>query len=421
MRGLGWLTWAVSASSRRVVQATKERYGRVHDRTASRVAAIRKDRQAPRYQRVPVEFTIWLLSLARVAVRGSRPALRWARRGVQWAYVEGQERAREFAELRDVDRRREAERARARAEGEEVEASPVWQALCEEATAMRRRIMMHRVARGTSYRRVGAVRPCLVEGELQFGKDPADPVGSVGCACAGSRVIDGSACPWCEQRERVLEDWTRRDNRSAREWRAARRQVRREAATEMCVARRAGDTVAWRAASDRYIRTQYPDWGTEPRSAMAVTPDSAVVVLPSGDVEDGSRAEDLVRLVPLPVHSRAGDSSGVVQSSLSGGGSMTGSVDGEVLHIDQARGVLTQILIIGENLGASLEMLSASLMQVHMDSVTMSDVMDLEECVGELVDRATRVRDGIDQRHSRLEEAVRETPDRADLDFYESA
>ncbi len=464
--------WAVYGAARQIRQDGRSGYRSWRQRMRDRASEIRSNRKAPRLQRYAVLGTDKTVTTARVVGRGARKLHRSAAAGARWGMAEGAERARERDELRAVQRDIDAEADRARRVGES-EPSEVYHELHRRFYDTEARIRSHREARGSRQHRGDAgPGPRMVDGELRFGADPEDPNGVAECLrCVGGAVLaDGEICPDCQRRQRVRNQWHDRDNRSAGEWFAERRKAQRAQRRSVKQAAAAGDEAAWQVAVDAEAQTKRGDWGVQPPpgrhdsiydevvdergfdpardadlaeirqlldrtdgwgapapepAAVEVTDpvgipaqreDPASVPLPSGVAPDISLPSEH-RNAPMQT---AGASNGRRATNPLGGKIMTAAVNGEAVNIAAARDALDQLKQLGEQAGEAVETLSASLSGARIDSETLSEVSEIAEAAEGIVASAEKAREGLDSRHALMEEAVNETGDVADLEFYRS-
>jgi len=117
----------------------------------------------------------------------------------------------------------------------------------------------------------------------------------------------------------------------------------------------------------------------------------------------------------------AGHPAGERQAPPTQGGSMTSpTVDsaGEAVNIAAARAALDAIVKAADQAVSTIDNLSASMHGADMDSDTLSEVAAVLEAATAMQAAASKARNGLDDRHAVMEEAVNATPHAAKTDFY---
>lgn len=91
---------------------------------------------------------------------------------------------------------------------------------------------------------------------------------------------------------------------------------------------------------------------------------------------------------------------------------------GEAPTIEQARDNLQALVAESEQTSVRVDQLSASLQTADLDPQTLGEVAEVLEAADQMKAAAARALQGLDARHSQMEEAVNSTPHAAKTEFY---
>lgn len=106
------------------------------------------------------------------------------------------------------------------------------------------------------------------------------------------------------------------------------------------------------------------------------------------------------------------------QHNTSKGRNTMSTITGEATNIEATRSNLGQIAEQATRLTDAIEQMSGHLHQADLDRETLAEIAALSEAVEMVQDRANRARDGLNRRHSHMEEAVNSTPHVAQTAYY---
>lgn len=456
--------FGVMYAGRQIGRDARSGWFRTRDRVRLRVGEIRAGR-APAWQRATLAAATASWTVSKAAGRGARYTGHSIADGARKGAAEGRERAREYRELSEIDRSIKAEQERSEGAGE-TEPSQAYHDLHDQYYTTRGRIDAHREARGSRRHRGAGPEPWLLDGELHFGAEAEDPNGAAECAfCAGNGVMpDGEICPDCHRRQRIRNQWFERDNRPAVEWDQDRRRASKQAQHDM---KHASDGHEYKAAERRWDATKSAGWNPDSpvpevsdeeltellaspsweeraridtaRDAERAVEQTSPRLRPVPDLLDPDEAEqDRPRIASLDpdfneqLHSTemshpdislvgAGESGGSVMTTATNGhvGGGAQGASGEAVNISMARDALDALRTLAEQASGQVEALSASLSSLKMDDATLAEISAIAEAADVMASSATKARSGMDERHSLMEQAVKESQGRADLSFYE--